>query len=120
SGQPVDPAETETGQPGTGPGNQPTGCRAGSRPSADSRFALTSINNLSTEPIPMRSFPFKKSLMATFLATGAMMLAVPADEAVAAGANPQVLMKTSLGEIVIELYPEKAPKTVENFLKYVD
>ena len=49
-----------------------------------------------------------------------MMLAVPADEAGAADANPQVLMKTSLGEIVIELYPEKAPKSVENFLKYVD
>jgi len=49
-----------------------------------------------------------------------MMLAVPPDDAAAADANPQVLMKTSLGEIVIELYPEKAPKTVENFLKYVD
>jgi peptidyl-prolyl cis-trans isomerase A (cyclophilin A) len=49
-----------------------------------------------------------------------MMLVVPPGEAGAADANPQVLMKTSLGEIVIELYPEKAPKTVENFLKYVD
>ena len=29
-------------------------------------------------------------------------------------------MKTSLGDVVIELYPEKAPKTVANFLKYVD
>lgn len=34
-------------------------------------------------------------------------------------ANPQVEMKTSQGTIVIELYPEKAPKTVENFLRYV-
>ncbi len=65
--------------------------------------------------------PLKNSLLASVLATvtGAVLLAVP-DGAVAAGVNPQVLMKTSLGEIVIELYPEKAPKTVENFLKYVD
>ena len=32
---------------------------------------------------------------------------------------PQVALKTSMGEIVLELYPEKAPKTVENFLQYV-
>ena len=65
--------------------------------------------------------PLKNSLLASVLATltGAVMLAVP-DDAVAAGPNPQVLLKTSLGEIVLELYPEKAPKTVENFLKYVD
>jgi peptidyl-prolyl cis-trans isomerase A (cyclophilin A) len=30
------------------------------------------------------------------------------------------LIKTSLGPIRIELYPEKAPVTVANFLKYVD
>lgn len=30
-----------------------------------------------------------------------------------------VRMLTSLGEITIELYPDQAPKTVENFLKYV-
>ena len=32
---------------------------------------------------------------------------------------PQVALKTSMGEIVLELYPEKAPKSVENFLRYV-
>ena len=31
-----------------------------------------------------------------------------------------VLMKTSAGEITLELYPEAAPLTVANFLKYVD
>lgn len=66
--------------------------------------------------------PARTTLISTLLATvtGAVLLATPIDEAAAQGANPQVLMKTSLGEIVIELYPEKAPKTVENFLKYVD
>ena len=35
-------------------------------------------------------------------------------------ANPQVELDTTAGTIKIELYPEAAPKTVENFLKYVD
>ncbi len=34
-------------------------------------------------------------------------------------ANPKVRLNTSAGDIVLELYPEKAPKTVENFLQYV-
>lgn len=32
--------------------------------------------------------------------------------------QPKLLMKTSLGDIEIELYPEKAPLTVANFLQY--
>jgi peptidyl-prolyl cis-trans isomerase B (cyclophilin B) len=35
-------------------------------------------------------------------------------------ANPVVLMETSHGEIEIELFEDKAPNTVANFLKYVD
>jgi cyclophilin family peptidyl-prolyl cis-trans isomerase len=38
----------------------------------------------------------------------------------AAQANPKVLMKTSKGDITIELYLKKAPLTVKNFLAYVD
>ena len=38
----------------------------------------------------------------------------------AAAQNPQVSLDTTLGTIVLELDPEKAPKTVENFLAYVD
>lgn len=34
--------------------------------------------------------------------------------------NPRVLMETSHGEMTLELYPHKAPKTVENFLGYVE
>ncbi|HUW50805.1 MAG TPA: peptidylprolyl isomerase [Sulfuricella sp.] len=34
-------------------------------------------------------------------------------------AYPQVKMRTNLGEVVFELYPDKAPKTVANFLQYV-
>lgn len=32
---------------------------------------------------------------------------------------PQVKFETSMGNFVVELYPDKAPKTVENFLLYV-
>ena len=37
-----------------------------------------------------------------------------------AAENPKVLLDTSKGEIVLELYPDKAPDTVKNFLNYVD
>ena len=34
--------------------------------------------------------------------------------------NPTVLLETSSGDILVELYADKAPQTVANFLKYVD
>jgi peptidyl-prolyl cis-trans isomerase B (cyclophilin B) len=34
--------------------------------------------------------------------------------------NPVVVVKTSMGTIKIELFEDKAPGTVKNFLKYVD
>jgi len=37
----------------------------------------------------------------------------------ALAANPQVDIDTSAGKIRVELYPDAAPKTVENFLAYV-
>lgn len=33
---------------------------------------------------------------------------------------PQVILETSLGAITVELHPQAAPRTVENFLHYVD
>ncbi len=42
-----------------------------------------------------------------------------AGHAMAADA-PVVEMETTLGTITIELYPDKAPETVKNFLAYVD
>jgi cyclophilin family peptidyl-prolyl cis-trans isomerase len=35
-------------------------------------------------------------------------------------ANPKVHMETTRGTVVIELYADKSPKTVENFLRYVN
>jgi cyclophilin family peptidyl-prolyl cis-trans isomerase len=51
-------------------------------------------------------------------ATAAIVLACLAGSAVAADA-PQVKLSTTAGDIVIALYPDKAPRTVANFLQYV-
>jgi peptidyl-prolyl cis-trans isomerase A (cyclophilin A)/peptidyl-prolyl cis-trans isomerase B (cyclophilin B) len=47
------------------------------------------------------------------------MLVFAALGAQAQVANPQVDLDTTAGKIRIELYPDAAPKTVENFLAYV-
>ncbi|SEO04239.1 peptidyl-prolyl cis-trans isomerase A (cyclophilin A) [Duganella sp. CF517] len=53
--------------------------------------------------------------------SGAALAATPAAQAnsTAASATPQVEIKTTMGDIVVELDREKAPKSVENFLGYV-
>lgn len=43
-----------------------------------------------------------------------------AEDKVEKGGNPVVLIKTSKGDIKVELYKEKAPISVENFLSYVN
>jgi peptidyl-prolyl cis-trans isomerase A (cyclophilin A) len=42
-----------------------------------------------------------------------------ANTAAAADQAPRVKFSTTAGDIVVEVYPDKAPKTVENFLQYV-
>ncbi len=41
-------------------------------------------------------------------------------ESAQAQENPKVAMETSMGEIVVELFREDAPVSVQNFLEYVD
>ena len=36
------------------------------------------------------------------------------------GEAPRVVLETNHGNIILELYPDKAPQSVENFLAYVD
>jgi peptidyl-prolyl cis-trans isomerase A (cyclophilin A)/peptidyl-prolyl cis-trans isomerase B (cyclophilin B) len=48
-----------------------------------------------------------------------VMLSAAAATPGAMAADPQVEIRTSVGTIRLELYPAKAPKTVENFLQYV-
>jgi peptidyl-prolyl cis-trans isomerase A (cyclophilin A) len=49
----------------------------------------------------------------------AMCLALAAGGSALAADPPQVKFSTSAGEFVVEVYPDKAPRTVENFLRYV-
>ncbi len=50
----------------------------------------------------------------------AFVLFFSASSNVALAANPQVTFETNRGDFVVELYPQKAPKTVANFLAYVN
>ena len=60
------------------------------------------------------------SLRRTLLARSAAVLCgVAVSSSVFAADMPQVSLKTSMGEIVLELDQEKAPITVANFLQYV-
>lgn len=67
-----------------------------------------------------------KHLPTLLLSLAALLLpAAPAalaqeGEPSSAPANPRIRLETSKGSFTLELYPEKAPLTVENFLGYVD
>lgn len=54
------------------------------------------------------------------LAAALGVAAVLATSLPALAADPRVKFVTTEGEFVVELYPDKAPKTVENFLQYVN
>jgi peptidyl-prolyl cis-trans isomerase A (cyclophilin A) len=54
------------------------------------------------------------------LGSAALIASAPAfAQTAATAAYPQVLLKTTDGDIRLELYPDKAPKSVANFLDYV-
>lgn len=53
-------------------------------------------------------------LIAAMMLVPAVLCAVEATKAA-----PRVRIETTKGSIVLELYPDKAPKTVANFLEYV-
>lgn len=58
-----------------------------------------------------------KGLLVASLSWAVALLA--GSEADTAGKNPQVKLVTTMGDIVLELYVDKAPDTVANFLQYV-
>lgn len=52
--------------------------------------------------------------------TGAALMATaPAFGVISGTGGASMLFHTSQGDIKVDLYPEKAPKTVDNFLAYV-
>lgn len=70
-------------------------------------MAFAKLNN--------RLAPRRALLCASALSLALACLANPA----AAQTAPKVKFVTSEGDFVVEVYPDKAPKTVENFLQYV-
>ena len=58
--------------------------------------------------------------MTRFIVLPLLILAAATILSAQTPANPQVVMKTSKGDIVLELDPDRAPVTVKNFLAYVD
>lgn len=57
--------------------------------------------------------PIRRQLTLLMLAFAIVSLPALAQE------TPKVRFSTSAGDFVVELYPDKAPRTVENFLQYV-
>lgn len=57
-----------------------------------------------TQGTPMKTISFFILLLCSHLAFAA---------------NPSIVIETNKGQMTFELYPEKAPKTVANFLKYI-
>jgi peptidyl-prolyl cis-trans isomerase A (cyclophilin A) len=66
-----------------------------------------------------------KHILATLLLALPLSLAAqtakptPAAENTAAAPHPKVVIHTSQGDITFELFPDKSPKSVANFLQYV-
>jgi peptidyl-prolyl cis-trans isomerase A (cyclophilin A) len=60
-----------------------------------------------------------RQIIRPLVATGLVAVACAGASAQDKAAAPRVLLTTSLGDITLQLDPEKAPKTVANFLEYV-
>jgi peptidyl-prolyl cis-trans isomerase A (cyclophilin A) len=65
---------------------------------------------------------FSYRVSSIVVAAGVLLLAATVCAAISPAAessNPVVVIHTSLGSITLELFEDKAPKSVENFLSYV-
>src|SRR6218665_4086516 len=70
------------------------------------------MSNAPVNPMTARLFPLSRRALVLAAGLALAPLAQAADA-------PRVLFKTSAGDFTVEVYPDKAPKTVENFLQYV-
>ena len=71
---------------------------------------MSSIRHLFAAALILPAFAFAQAPADT----------APADAATPSATGPRVALTTNLGEIVIELEQDKAPKSVANFLQYVE
>ena len=76
--------------------------------------------NIDREAIMNIEFYLKKTCALIGLAGYLLAISMTVAAAEDSVDNPRVIIKTTDGDIVIELYAEKSPVTVENFLQYVD
>lgn len=80
-------------------------------------FTIKQALRLPRNLISLLAFIFT---LATFLVPSAQAANSSSQEGTTMSTNPQVLLHTNKGDITLELNAEKAPKTVENFLNYVN
>ena len=76
----------------------------------------TAHENLGDIYAQMASQAYSKALQLDKSSTSAQ---TKLETLLALAGYPQVELKTNLGTVTLELYPDKAPQTVENFLQYV-
>lgn len=67
----------------------------------------------------MRNKGVIAGLLAVFVVAG-IQWALAGENKMTKGVNPKVVVETSEGKFTIELWADKAPVTVENFLRYTD
>jgi peptidyl-prolyl cis-trans isomerase B (cyclophilin B) len=67
----------------------------------------------------LRSYFLRKALMATALSLVIIFTFIAGADAAGTRSNPVVKLQTSMGDIILQLDAEKAPKSTANFLKYV-
>jgi len=68
---------------------------------------------------PLSVNPIRRQVASLLTATCCALAVLPAATWAQTVPAPKVRLSTSMGDIVLELYPDKAPKTVDNFLQYV-
>ena len=80
------------------------------------------MNNFDRIPSFEQKLLLKGDYMKTTFVSSLIVLTmlIFAGSAIAEDINPKVVLETSKGKIVLELYPDNAPETVKNFLNYVD
>src|SRR5512139_1209637 len=101
-----------------GPRHTPAGVRAATMPIATAHTpALRAGAKLLWKVSSQNTEGTMRAGTLWAIAISGMLLAGVAG---AEGKNPMILMSTSMGDVKIELYEDKAPVTVKNFLSYVN